>query len=97
MNGEFYIINRQFESDGTWYAEGAGPTFFWGDSFDDAYKFKSIFEIQEYISALLKNPDLYMPLELNTWVITRYSPACVDMQDIITEKHTMELLCGGVK
>ena len=91
---EFYIVNRQFESEGTWYAEGAGPTFFWGQEFDSAYKFKSIPEIQEYISALLKKPDLYMPLELNTWVITRYSPNRVNILDIITEVHTMELLAG---
>ena len=90
MNGEFYIINRPFDNGGTWYAEGI-DTNLWGDSFDDAHKFRSVLEIQEYISALLKKSDL-MPLELNTWVITKYSPECVNMQDIITEVHTMELL-----
>jgi hypothetical protein len=91
MKGEIYVINRPFDNSGTWYAEGT-DTNLWGDSFDDAYKFRSVLEIQEYISALLKNPNL-MPLELNTWVITRYSPQCVDIQDIITETHTMEMLC----
>jgi hypothetical protein len=96
MTGEFYVINRPFDNGGTWYAEGTSGAFFWGNSFDDAHKFKSVTEIQEYISALLKKLDV-MPLELNTWVITRYSPQCVDIQDIITETHTMELLCvGGV-
>ena len=90
MNGEFYVINRPFDNGGTWYSEGAS-TNLWGDSFDDAYKFKSVPEIQEYISALLRNPNL-MPLELNTWVITRYSPECVNIFDIITENHTMDLL-----
>jgi hypothetical protein len=88
--GEFYIINRPFDNGGTWYAEGI-DTNLWGDSFDDAHKFRSVLEIQEYISALLKKSDL-MPLELNTWVITKYSPECVNMQDIITENHTVGLL-----
>jgi hypothetical protein len=87
---EFYVINRPFDNVGTWYAEGI-DTNLWGDSFDDAHKFKSVPEIQEYISALLKNPNL-MPLELDTWVITKYSPSTVNMQDIITENHTMGLL-----
>ena len=91
MIGEIYVINRPFDNGGTWYAEGTSGAFFWGNSFDDAHKFKSVMEIQEYISALLKKPDL-MPLELNTWVITRYSPNCVNIFDIITETHTMELL-----
>ena len=89
--GEFYVVNRPFENNGTWYAEGTG-THLWGDSFDDAHKFKSVAEIQQYISAILKNPNL-MPLELDTWVITRYSPERVDIFDVITETHTMELLC----
>jgi hypothetical protein len=92
MNGEFYVVNRPFINGGPWYAEGTGGTIFWGQSFDDAHKFKSIPEIQEYISALLKKPDLFMPLELNTWVITRYSPERVDILDVINETHTMELL-----
>ncbi len=96
MNCEFYVINRPFENGGTWYSEGA-DTNLWGLEFDDAYKFKSVSEIQEYISALLKRPDLFMPLELNTWVITKYSPNCVNILDIINENHTMVLLCGGVK
>jgi hypothetical protein len=96
MNGEFYVINRPFDNGGTWYAEDTGYKCLWGNSFDDAYKFKSVPEIQEYISVLLKKSDL-MPLELNTWVITKYSPDCVNILDIINETHTMELLCvGGV-
>jgi hypothetical protein len=95
MNCEFYVINRPFDNGGTWYAEGTGHTCFWGNSFDDAYKFRSVPEIQEYISALLKNRDL-MPLELNTWVITKYSPECINILDVINENHTIELL-GVVK
>lgn len=90
MKGEFYVINRPFDNGGTWYAEGI-DTNLWGDSFDDAHKFRSVLEIQEYISALLKNPNL-MPLELNTWVITKYSPNCVNILDIINENHTLGLL-----
>jgi hypothetical protein len=91
MKGEFYVINRPFDNGGTWYAEGTGNMCLWGNSFDDAHKFRSVAEIQEYISALLKKSDL-MPLELNTWVITRYSPDCVNIFDIITDNHTMGLL-----
>lgn len=94
---EFYIINRQFESEGTWYAEGIGDVVYWSEDFDSAHKFKTIPEIQEYISVLLKKPDLFMPLELNTWVITRYSSNTVNILDIITEAHTMGLLRGGVE
>ena len=89
---EFYIVHRPFDTGGPWYAEGTGRTIFWGQSFNDAHKFRSVPEIQKYISDLMKTPDLYQPLELNTWVITRYSPQRVDIQDIITESHTMGLL-----
>jgi hypothetical protein len=48
MTGEIYVINRPFDNGGTWYAEGTSGVFFWGNSFDDAHKFKSVMEIQEY-------------------------------------------------